>query len=120
MESYGVARSSRNISRTSSSIGVIWRKVEVGFKPFPLRCFASLGLLIQNGQMLWGLALVSEMCVAVTLVAKLSFFKLMLAVPFPRSEFLGFLFRLRFRLPLKFVGLPLKAASNFCPLATFI
>ena len=83
MESYGVARSSRNISRTTSSIGVSWMKVEVGFKPFPLRCFASLGLLVQNGQMLWGISLVSGMRVATTLVAKLSYFKLMLCGVFP-------------------------------------
>jgi hypothetical protein len=95
-------------------------KVEVGFKPFPSRCIASMGLLVQNGQMLWGLALVSGVRVASTLVAKLSFVKLGFAVPFPRSEFLGFLFRLRFRLPLKFEGFPLKPPSNFRPVATFI
>ena len=120
LECRGVARSRRNVLQTTISIGAVRMKVEVGFKPFPLRCFASLGLLVQNDQMLWGLALVSGVRVASTLVAKLSFIKLELRVPFPRSEFLGFLFLLRFRLPLKFEGLLLKAPSNFLPFATFI
>ena len=69
--------------RTTSSIGVIRMEVEVGFKPFPLWCIASLGLLLENSQMLWGLALVSRMRVASTLVAKLSFVKLGLCGAFP-------------------------------------
>ena len=68
--------------RTTSSIGAIWMKVEVGFKPFPLRYFASLGLLIENCQMFWGLALVSGMRVASTPVTKLSFIKLGLCSAF--------------------------------------
>jgi hypothetical protein len=61
--------------RATSSISAIRMKVEVGFKPFPLRSFASLGLLVENGQMLPGLALVSRMRVAPTPITKLSFFK---------------------------------------------
>jgi hypothetical protein len=41
----------------TNSIGVIWMKVEVGFKPFPLRRFAHLGLLVENDQMFWVLHL---------------------------------------------------------------
>ena len=69
--------------RTTSSIGAIWMKVEVGFKPFPVRYFASLRLLIQNCQMLRGLALIGRMRVASTLVTKLSFIKLGLCGAFP-------------------------------------
>ena len=82
-ESNGVARSRGNVLRTTSSIGAIWMKVEVGFKPFPSRCVASMGLLVQNGQMLWGLALVSGVRAASTLVAKLRFVKLGLCGAFP-------------------------------------
>ena len=70
--------------------------------------------------MLWDLALVSRMREASTLVTKLSFVKLGLRGAFPWPEFLGFLFRLRFRLPLKFDGLSWKTPSNFRPFATFI
>ena len=69
--------------RTTSSIGAIWMKVEVGFKPFPLRCLASLGLLVEDCQMLWGLALVSRMRVASTLVTKPSFVILWLCGALP-------------------------------------
>src|SRR3954469_16166622 len=58
-------------------------KVEVGFKPFPLRCLASLGLLVEDCQMLWGLALVSRMRVASTLVTEPSFVILWLCGAFP-------------------------------------
>jgi hypothetical protein len=95
-------------------------KVEVGFKPFPLMSFASLGLLVENGQMLRGFALISRIREAPTPITKLSFFKLKLCGAFPRSEFLGFLFRLRFRLPLNFDGLPLEAPSKLRRFTTFI
>jgi hypothetical protein len=95
-------------------------KVEVSFKPFPLRFFVSLGLLVENDQMLWGLALVSRMRVAPTPITKLSFSNLGFVVLFPQSEFLGNLFRLRFRLPLNFDELPLEAPSKLCPFTAFI
>src|SRR4051812_6231162 len=58
-------------------------KVEVGFKPFPLRCLASLGLLVEDCRMLFGLALVSRMRVASTLVTKPIFVILWLCSAFP-------------------------------------
>ena len=42
-----------------------------------------MGMLVQNGQMLWGLALVSGVHVASTLVAKFRFVKLGLCGAFP-------------------------------------
>ena len=54
LERHGVAMSRRNVLRTANSIGAVWMKVEVTFKPFPLRSFACHGLLMQNNQMLWG------------------------------------------------------------------
>ena len=83
LESHGVARSRRNVLRTTSSIGAVWMKFEVSFKPLPLRSFASQGLLIQNNQMSLGKKFLSDMCIASTLVAKLSVFKLMLCDAFP-------------------------------------
>src|SRR4051812_21384067 len=68
--------------RGTSSIIATWMKVEVGFKPFLLRCYASLGLLVQHNQMLRHGALFSRMRVASTLVAKLSFVKLVLGGAF--------------------------------------
>jgi hypothetical protein len=56
-------------------------KIEVGFKKFPSR-YVSLGLLVENCQMLRGRALVSRMRVVPTLVTKLKFFKLWLCGAF--------------------------------------
>ena len=69
--------------RTTSSIIATWMKVEVGFKPFLLRCFASLRLLVQHNQMLRHGALFSRVRVASTFVTKLSFIKLVLCNAFP-------------------------------------
>jgi hypothetical protein len=65
-ERHGVAKSMRNILRTTSPIGVVWMNVEVSFKPFPLRSFACQRLLIQKNQMLWGVAFLHDMHIAST------------------------------------------------------
>jgi hypothetical protein len=54
LERHGVATSRRNVLRTTSSIVAVWMKVEISFKPFPLRSFACQRLLIQKNQMMWG------------------------------------------------------------------
>jgi hypothetical protein len=81
-EMHGVATSRRNVLRKTSSIGAVWMKVEVSFKPFPLRSFASQWLLIHKNQMLWRVAFLRDMRIASTLVAKLSLSKLCSALPF--------------------------------------
>jgi hypothetical protein len=93
----------------------MWMKGEVGFKPFFLRSFAFLGLLVENGQMLRGLALVGRMRVAPTPVTKLSFLKLGLCGAFPPVQvsrlFVPLVLSFTIELRWLAIGSPIEIAS---------